>query len=77
VEGRLVAGDGAPIVLNAANEVAVELFLAKHIKFNDISAMVDRALQSFSGDSPADLESVLEIDRATRTQTRAAPADCA
>ena len=64
------AGGGAPIVLNAANEVAVELFLAKRIKFNDISIMVERALQQFAGSSAVDLESVMEIDAVTRAGTR-------
>ena len=70
------AGGAAPIVLNATNEVAVELFLANRIKFNDISRMVERALNAFAGDSPADLESVLEVDSATRARARAALADC-
>ncbi|MFL6744152.1 MAG: 1-deoxy-D-xylulose-5-phosphate reductoisomerase, partial [Sphingomicrobium sp.] len=39
----LEAGGAAPIVLNAANEVAVRRFLAGQIGFTDIAALVERA----------------------------------
>ena len=38
----LEAGGAAPIVLNAANEVAVASFLAGRIRFPDIAAIVER-----------------------------------
>lgn len=66
----LKAGGAAPIVLNAANEVAVELFLAKRIGFNDISTMVERALERFSNAAASDLEAVMNLDRAARETAR-------
>jgi 1-deoxy-D-xylulose-5-phosphate reductoisomerase len=41
----LAAGGGATVVLNAANEVAVELFLAGKLPFTGIAELVAHALQ--------------------------------
>ncbi|RMF66675.1 MAG: 1-deoxy-D-xylulose-5-phosphate reductoisomerase, partial [Calditrichaeota bacterium] len=40
----LEAGGGAPAVLNAANEVAVNLFLARKIRFDQIPEIVEETL---------------------------------
>ena len=56
----------APVVLNAANEVAVESFLAGRIRFTDISALVERSLSQAVVPVPSSIEEVLEIDRSTR-----------
>jgi 1-deoxy-D-xylulose-5-phosphate reductoisomerase len=66
----LQAGGAAPAVLNAANEVAVELFLAKRIRFNDISMIVERVLERFSDHAAEDLEAVMELDGAARAAAR-------
>lgn len=66
----LVDGGSAPAVLNAANEVAVELFLAKRIRFNDIPLIVERTLGRFSDASANDLEAVMELDSAVRAAAR-------
>jgi 1-deoxy-D-xylulose-5-phosphate reductoisomerase len=62
----LVAGAGAPAVLNAANEVAVAAFLARAIGFLDIAAIVDTVLQQFGAPPVADLAAVLALDAAAR-----------
>jgi 1-deoxy-D-xylulose-5-phosphate reductoisomerase len=62
----LEAGGAAPIVLNAANEVAVASFLAGAIRFPDIAATVQEALESAQFAPPRSIEDVLEIDRLTR-----------
>jgi len=65
----LEAGGAAPIVLNAANEVAVASFLAGAIRFPDISATVAQALSDAVRFSPpGSIDEVLEIDRVTRRQ---------
>ena len=66
----LEAGGPGPIVLNAANEVAVERFLAGGIGFTDIVANVEEALR---GDFPApqSIAEVLEIDRTVRMRVEA------
>ena len=55
-----------PTVLNAANEVAVEAFLAQAIKFTQIADVVAKTLSQFSV-SPADqLEAILATDQKSR-----------
>ena len=68
----LEAGGAAPIVLNAANEVAVARFLAGSIAFTDIAILVERALEDSSFAAPQSIADVLEIDRSTRRQVEAA-----
>jgi 1-deoxy-D-xylulose-5-phosphate reductoisomerase len=67
----LEAGAAAPVVLNAANEVAVASFLAGQIGFPEIVALVQEALNGASYDAPRSIGDVLEIDRMTRERTRA------
>jgi 1-deoxy-D-xylulose-5-phosphate reductoisomerase len=62
----LEAGGAAPIVLNAANEVAVASFLAGSIRFADIAKIVDEALEDSRFPAPHSMADVLDIDRATR-----------
>ena len=56
----LQAGGGAPCVLNAANEVSVEAFLAGRIRFTDIAQVNEAVLQSIGDASPpADIEGLI------------------
>jgi 1-deoxy-D-xylulose-5-phosphate reductoisomerase len=57
-----VAGDGFPAVLNAANEEAVNAFLARDIPFSAIIGTVERALGAYPGGGDS-LEDILEADR--------------
>ncbi|MEO8713727.1 MAG: 1-deoxy-D-xylulose-5-phosphate reductoisomerase [Acetobacteraceae bacterium] len=62
----LRAGGGAPAILSAANEVAVEAFLARRIGFLDIAATVETVLERM-GAPPADtLDQVVGLDAAAR-----------
>jgi len=67
----LEAGGAAPIVLNAANEIAVASFLSGEIRFPDIASLVEETLNEANFDAPHSIDDVLEIDRATRTTTSA------
>jgi 1-deoxy-D-xylulose-5-phosphate reductoisomerase len=67
----LIAGGGAPTVLNAANEIAVAAFLDERIGFLDIAATVERALDRLAGRRIAALDDVYALDRETRALTRA------
>lgn len=58
----LRSGPVAPIVLNAANEVAVAAFLARHLPFMAIAQVVEAALSQLPVSSVATLEDVLEVD---------------
>lgn len=64
-------GGSAPIVLNAANEVAVEAFLAERIGFMDIPAVVDSALSKLDMKAPHSLSMVFELDKEARSVSTA------
>ena len=59
-------GGAAPIVLNAANEIAVASFLSGEIAFPRIAELVQDVLNKASYDPPRSIDDVLEIDRVTR-----------
>jgi 1-deoxy-D-xylulose-5-phosphate reductoisomerase len=67
----LEAGGAAPIVLNAANEVAVASFLAGQVSFMEIARLVQEALIRADYDAPRSIRDVLEIDRVTRDRAKA------
>mgnify|MGYP003316412447 CR=1 FL=1 len=64
------AGGTAPVILNAANEVAVDAFCSGRIRFTQIAEFVDRTLQAFPVQIRQDLETVLEVDLNTRRVTK-------
>ena len=64
-----LAGGGHPAVLNAANEEAVNAFLARELPFSAIIPTVERALRAFPGGGGS-LEEILEADRWARGYVR-------
>ncbi len=66
--GRKVAatGDSAPIIFNAANEIAVAAFLSGNLRFDQIPAIIDGTLQMQAETAVLTLEDVLEEDRKAR-----------
>ena len=66
----LRAGGSASIVLNAANEIAVESFLERKIAFLDIARACRTMLDSLVLEAPASLEEVMHNDRLARAKTR-------
>ncbi|RME67875.1 MAG: 1-deoxy-D-xylulose-5-phosphate reductoisomerase [Alphaproteobacteria bacterium] len=67
----LRAGDAATTVLNAANEIAVAAYLAGHIGFLDIVAIVDQCLQRGAGGEVDSLEAILAVDGQARRTAQA------
>lgn len=66
-------GGGAPIVVNAANEIAVAAFLGGKIRFLAIADIVEKTLKSMAGDLPAklaDLEDITAVDEEARRLAR-------
>ena len=62
----LRAGGGASAILSAANEVAVEAFLARRLGFTAIASLVEAVLDRI-GHRPADsLDAVMDLDAAAR-----------
>jgi 1-deoxy-D-xylulose-5-phosphate reductoisomerase len=68
----LEAGGAAPIVLNAANEVAVAAFLAGAIRFPDIASAVAEAIEESCFSAPQSIAEVLDIDGETRQRAESA-----
>ena len=66
----LQAPSGTTAVLNAANEVAVELFLKRSIRFDQINAVNLETLATCAPPKPQSLEDLLEIDLLARSQAR-------
>ena len=62
------AGGSAPAALNAANEVAVEAFLKRRLRFTDIHRVVEETVAASAGDEPRALDDVLELDGAARAR---------
>lgn len=59
-------GGTTPCILNAANEIAVEKFLNKKIKFNQIPFLINRALDKIENHQSPTLETIVECDYKTR-----------
>ena len=66
------AGGIAPAVLNAANEVAVESFLAGRLRFTAIGEVIGETLACVSGGSAESIEGILDAD----TRARREATDC-
>ncbi len=66
----LLAGPSYPVVLNAANEVAVELFLNGAISFGSISQLIKQVLDKHTPEDVSSLEGLLALDSKTRKRTR-------
>ena len=65
----LEAGANAPVIFNAANEIAVEAFLQERIGFLQISSVVSNALDVCEAGKIDTLDEVLEFDRLARGAT--------
>ena len=63
------AGGTAPAVLSAANEIAVEAFLAGSLKWPDIAAVVEASLQKYAAtNGTLSSDDIIEADRAGREE---------
>jgi len=63
----LRAGGTSGAVLNAANEVAVDLFLRGRLGFGRIPDLIEDALDRFPAGPAADFGTIVETDRRTRS----------
>ena len=69
--GALGGSGGEAVVLNAANEIAVEAFLDDRLGFSEIVRLVGEALEGFDAPRPQSVEEVVALDRETRERARA------
>jgi len=61
-------GGNATIALNAANEIAVEAFLNRKLRFTDIPALIEYALEQTTSGTPDTLSEILIQDSESRRQ---------
>lgn len=66
----LADGESMPAVMNAANEVAVEAFLAGRIKFTEIVELIERTMDLHRVYPLQTIEEVLHADKWGREKTR-------
>ncbi|SPO53725.1 1-deoxy-D-xylulose 5-phosphate reductoisomerase [Pseudomonas sp. JV551A1] len=64
------AGNSAPAVLNAANEVAVEAFLQRRIRFPEIAGMIEQVLDQEPVVPLPSLDAVFAADQRARELSR-------
>ena len=62
----LEAGPVASIVLNAANEMAVQAFLDRQLAFAAIAAVISQTLDAIAPAVPRSVDEVLHIDALAR-----------
>lgn len=64
----LKSGGTYPVVMNAANEIAVDLFLKEKIKFLKIPEIIEAQLEKHENQNEYSLEDIIEIDKITRAE---------
>jgi 1-deoxy-D-xylulose-5-phosphate reductoisomerase len=62
----LEAGGGAPIALNAANELANAAFQERRIRFVDIPQLIERAVEAEGAGAITSIEDCIAVDARTR-----------
>ena len=67
----LEAGGIMPVILNAANEIAVAAFLENKIGFLDIAATVENTIDGIENRVPSTIEDVMETDKEARRKAEA------
>ena len=60
------SGGTAPVILNAANEMAVQAFLDRRIPFTAIHRIIEQTLERCTVDEAASLEIICNADAAAR-----------
>jgi 1-deoxy-D-xylulose-5-phosphate reductoisomerase len=66
----LEEGGSTPVVLNTANEVAVEAFIEGKIPFSGIAEIVTETVENHKIRKISGLEEIFDIDRETKLKTR-------
>ncbi len=66
----MAAGGTAPAVLNAANEVAVQAFLERRLRFTDIPRVIESTLERVTPSEPESLAAILASDIQARRIAR-------
>jgi 1-deoxy-D-xylulose-5-phosphate reductoisomerase len=64
------ARGAAPIIFNAANEIAVAAFLSEQIGFDRIAVIIEQVMNELDCKPPGDLEAIRAIDADSRARAR-------
>ena len=64
----LARGGAASVVLNAANEIAVQAFLEERLRFTEIAPTIERMLETYDPPPPNNIHDVMHIDREARVR---------
>lgn len=59
-------GGAMPCVLNAANEIAVKLFLEEKIGFLEIAQLIESVMEAIENSRPLNIETYIEVDAYAR-----------
>lgn len=62
-------GGSLPVVMNAANEVAVSLFLGEKISFTQIMDLIEWTMENHKLHTAPSIDDIIEIDRWSREET--------
>ena len=62
----LSLGGTSSCIMNAANEIAVDRFIKKDIKFSQIPYLIKKALDKIENHKSTDIETIFECDKLTR-----------
>ena len=65
----LEKGHSAQVVLNAANEVLVSMFLEGRVKYTDIPKVIEKMMDAFPARTLCDVASILDLDKEVREKT--------
>jgi 1-deoxy-D-xylulose-5-phosphate reductoisomerase len=71
-----VEGDDRPIILNAANEIAVEAFLNDQISFTEITEITADCLNQIAKQPVSSINDVLSLDNMCRTTAQSFISEC-
>lgn len=66
----LERGGAIPCALNAADEVAVEAFLARRLRFTDIPRVIEKVMRQTPAVHPHALDDILECDKEARQRAQ-------
>ncbi len=66
------AGQDYAVALNAANEIAVDLFLQETIGYTKIASLISETLENWAPNEPESIDDVIEADLRARRQTQSA-----
>lgn len=59
-------GGNAPVVMNAANEAVVALFLQNRIRFSEIPAYIFKAMDAFAFEDIQSIDAIVSLDQAVK-----------